>query len=325
MKFANFVAAGLAAFASVAATGAVIAQEWPSRPIRIIVPFPAGGSVDALGRVFAGLLQERLKVSVVVDNRGGAGGNVGANLVAKSPADGYTFLLNTNGQAISPAIYKSLPYDSDKELAPVSALVTTSTVIVVNKDLPAKNFQEFVALAKSKPGKLNYGSTGVGNALHLTMELVMKETGISMQMVPFGGDAPLFNAMIGGEIQAALVPTTTAKGHVVGNAIRAIAMTTSQRVPSWPDTPTIAEQGLPGFGVTGWVGLFAPSATPRDIVERVAKEAKAIVAMPEMLKALDALTLDPLASTPAEFLEMYRADRVKFQKIIKDANIALQD
>ncbi len=176
-----------AALSQALAASAALAQAWPAKPIRIVVPFPAGGAVDALGRVFGGVLQEQLKTTVVIENRGGAGGNVGANLVAKAPPDGYTFLLNTNGQAISPAIYKSLPYDSDRELARVSALAGTSTVLVVNKELPAKDLREFIALAKSRPGKLNYGSTGIGNALHLTMELLMKETGITMQMVPFGG------------------------------------------------------------------------------------------------------------------------------------------
>ncbi len=326
MRYFKFcVAAFTALLAPVLDAGSAFAQAWPSRPIRIVVPFPAGGSVDSMGRVLAARLQEQLKVPVVVENRGGAGGNIGANFVAKSPPDGYTFLLNTNGQAISPSIYKSLPYDSDKELARVSALTGTSTVVVVNNKLPAKNFQEFVALAKSKPGVLNYGSTGVGNALHLTMELLMIETGINLQMVPFTGDAPLFNTLIAGEIQAALVPTTTARGHVESGAMRAIAMTTAKRVASWPDTPTIAEQGLPNFAVSGWLGLFTPAGTPADIVNAVARESKVAIASPEMLKALAALTLDPLGTTPEEFEAIYKADREKFRKIIADAKIPLQD
>jgi tripartite-type tricarboxylate transporter receptor subunit TctC len=321
LSSAVFVASALFA----AGCASALAQTWPSKPIKIIVPFPAGGSVDSMGRVLAARLQEQLKTSVIIDNRGGAGGNVGAALVAKSTPDGYTFLLNTNGQAISPSIYKSLPYDSDKDLVRVSALTGTSTVIVINPKLPAKNFQEFVALAKSKPGAMNYGSTGVGNALHLTMELVMIETGINLQMVPFTGDAPLFNSLIAGEIQAALVPTTTARGHVESGSLRAIAMTTAKRVESWPDTPTIAEQGLPNFAVSGWLGLFAPAGTPREIVDAVALESKLAMKTPEMQKALAALTLDPLGSTPDEFEAIYNSDRAKFQKIIKDAKIPLQD
>ena len=304
---------------------AASADEWPSRPIRIIVPFPAGGSVDSLARVYASRLQEQLKQSVVIDNRGGAAGNLGAAIVAKSAPDGYTLLLNINGQAISPAIYKKLTYDADKDLVRVSQMVATSTVIVVNPKVPAKNLQEFVALAKARPGALNYGSTGVGNALHLTMEMFMIAAGIDVQMVPFTGDAPLFNTLIAGDIQAALVPTTTAKSHVDGGNLRAIAMTTAKRVPTWPDTPTIAEQGYPDFAVTGWIGLFAAAGTPADIVERVARETKTALASPEMSTALKNLTLEPVGSTPAEFEALYRAGRAKFQKIITDAKIPLQD
>ena len=326
MRLTSILFAACAAAVAPAIDAApVFAQAWPAKPIRIIVPFPASGSVDSFGRVLAARLQEQLKTSVIVENRGGAGGNIGANQVAKSPPDGYTLLLNTNGQAISPSIYKSLPYDSDKDLVRISALTGTSTVIVINPKLPAKNFQEFVALAKSQPGVMNYGSTGVGNALHLTMELVMIETGINLQMVPFTGDAPLFNTLISGEIHAALVPTTTARGHVESGAIRAIAMTTAKRVATWPDTPTIAEQGLPDFAVSGWLGLFAPSGTPREIVDALARESKVAIASPDTQKALVALTLDPLATTPEEFEKIYQSDRAKFQKIIKDARIPLQD
>lgn len=326
MRFEKCLITGLAlAAAGFATADRACAQAWPTKTIRIVVPFPAGGSVDALGRVFAARLQDQLKQSVIIDNRGGAGGNLGANVVAKSPPDGYTILLNINGQAISPSIYKSLPYDADNDLVRVTQLVETSTVVVVNPRLPARNLQEFIALAKSKPGVLNYGSTGVGNALHLTMEMLKITAGIDVQMVPFTGDAPLFNTLIAGDIQAALVPTTTAKAHVESGAMRAIAMTTAKRVPTWPDTPTIAEQGFPNFSVTGWVGFFAPAGTPRDIVERIAREAKIATATPEVRMALKNLTLEPIASTPDEFEALYRADRAKFKKIIEDAKIPLQD
>ena len=191
MRSLRYLLAGLAAaLAPAICAGVALAQGWPSKTIRIVVPFPPGGSVDALGRVYAARLQEQLKQSVIIDNRPGAGGNLGANVVAKSAGDGYTILLNINGQAISPAIYKTLPYDADKDLVRVTQLVETSTVIVVNPKLPAKDLQEFVALAKARPGALNYGSTGVGNALHLTMEMFKIRAGIDLQMVPFTGDAP---------------------------------------------------------------------------------------------------------------------------------------
>ena len=314
-----------AAAALVGDMGAARAQAWPSKPIKIVVPFPAGGSVDSLGRVFAAQLQERLKQPVVIDNRGGAGGNVGANMVAKSPADGYTLLLHTNGQAISPAIYKSLPFDPVADFARVAELAITSTVIVVNNKMPIKTFQEFVAYAKANPGKMNYGSTGVGNALHLTMEMVKHATGIDIEMVPFTGDAPLFTALIGGEIQAALVPTTASKSHIDAGAIRAIAVTTGERVPTMPTIPTIAEQGLPGFSISGWLALFAPAATPRDVVDLLARESLAVVKSKELKEPLANLTLDPADAGPDAFDKIYKADVARFKQVVKDAKIPLQD
>ncbi len=315
----------LALLACATGAGDVAAQAWPSKPIRIIVPFPPGGSVDAFGRVFAARLSDQLKTPVVIDNRGGAGGNVGANMVAKSPADGYTLLLHTNGQAISPAIYKSLPFDPISDFSRVAELATTSTVIVVNNALPVKTFQEFVAYARANPGKLNYGSTGVGNALHLTMEMVKHATGISVEMVPFTGDAPLFTALIGGEIQAALVPTTASKSHIDAGAIRAIAVTTAARVPTMPTIPTIMEQGLPDFSVTGWLGLFAPGGTPREVVDRLARESLDAVASKELKEPLANLTLDPASAGPDAFDKIYRADVARFKQVVKDANIPLQE
>jgi tripartite-type tricarboxylate transporter receptor subunit TctC len=317
--------APFALIALMAGTAGAHAQAWPSKPIKIIVPFPPGGSVDSFGRVFAAKLQDQLKTPVVIDNRGGAGGNVGANMVAKSAPDGYTILLNTNGQAISPAIYKSLPFDPVADFIRVAELTTTSTVIVVNNKLPVKSFQEFVAYAKANPGKMNYGSTGVGNALHLTMEMIKHATGTDIQMVPFTGDAPLFTAMIGGEIQAALVPTTTAKAHIDAGSIRAIAVTTAKRVSTMPTVPTVMEQGLPNFSVTGWLALFAPAGTPRDIVDRLAKESLIAVASKELKEPLNNLTLDAADAGPEAFDKIYLSDVARFKQVVKDANIPMQE
>ena len=314
-----------AAFALAAGAQRAAAQAWPNKPVKIVVPFVAGGSVDSLARVFAAKLQELLKTPVVIDNRGGAGGNVGANMVAKSPADGYTILMNINGQAISPSIYKSLPFDPVADFVPVVELVTTSTVIVVNNDLPVKTFQEFIAYAKAHPGKMNYGSTGVGNNLHLTMEMIKAATGTDIQMVPFGGDAPLFTALIGGELQAALVPTTTAKAHVDAGAMRAIAVTTPTRVSTFPNVPTIMEQGMPDFSVAGWLALFAPAGTPRDIVARLARDSAAASNSPELKEPLRNLTLDPAGAGPDEFNKIFVSDVARFRKIIEDAHIPKQE
>jgi len=301
------------------------AQNWPSRPIRIIVPYAAGGATDVFARLVASKLQEQLGTPVVVENRAGAGGNIGADAVAKSAPDGYTLLLNINGHAIAPAIYKSLPFDPDKDFIPVTQMASTATAFVVQPNLPVKNFQEFVALAKSRPGDLNYGSTGIGNSLHLTMELLMRDTGIKMEMVPFRGDAPLFQAFMSGDVHAAVVPTSGAKPHLDSGVVRALGVTSAQRVAAMPEIPTLVEQGLPEFVVSGWIGLFAPAGTPRPIIERLAKEVRTGIMAPDMAPRLLSFGLEPTADGPEAFGERYKADRIKFQKIVKEANIALQD
>ena len=300
------------------------AEDWPTKPVHIIVPYVPGGGVDAFGRILATKLQLRLGVPVLVDNKGGAGGNVGGNFVAKAAPDGYTILLNTNGQAVSPAIMKSMPYDSINELVRVVRLASTSTALVANNDVPIRGFQDFVAYAKAHPGRLNYGSSGVGNNLHLTMEMIKQRAGLDIQMVPFGGDGPLYTALIGGQIQFALAPTTFGKPHIDAGEVRAIGVTTGQRVSTLPDVPTIAEQGLPDFAVTGWMGLFAPTGTPRDIVEKLAKAAGDVIQADDFKEILSNLTIDAAVAGPDEFDRIYRDDVARFRKIIADAHIPLQ-
>ena len=301
------------------------AQTWPAGPIKMIVPYAAGGATDALARLIAGKLQDQMNTPVIVDNRAGAGGNLGTNVVAKAAPDGYTILFNINGHAISPAIYKSLPYDADKDFVRVTQLVSTTSVMVVLPTLPVKSLPDLIAYTKANPGKLNYGSTGVGNSLHLIMEMVKHATGMDIQMVPFRGDAPLFSAMFGGEVQVAIVPLVTAKAHIDSGALRAIAVTTAKRAGSLPDVPPIAEQGVPGFDVPGWMGLFAPAGTPRPIVERLWHESQKALATPDVGPVLANLGLEPIASGPQEFDKRYFSDREKFQQVVRDANIPLQD
>ncbi len=315
-----------AAFAALAmAPLRAMAQAWPARQITMVVPYLAGGATDALARIVAAKLQEQLKVPVVIENKGGAGGNLGTNSVAKAAPDGYTILFNINGHAISPAIYKSLPYDADKDFVRVTQLVSTASVLIIDPKLPARNFQEFIALARANPNKYNYGSTGVGNSLHLTMELIKKETGTDIEMVPFRGDAPLFTAMFASELQVAVVPMVSGKPHIDSGAVRAIGVTTARRVASLPDVPTIAEQGLPGFELAGWMGLFAPAGTPAAIVDRLWKESKIAIESRDIAPVLANLALIPVASSPAEFDAAYLADREKFTRIIRDAKIPQQD
>jgi tripartite-type tricarboxylate transporter receptor subunit TctC len=301
------------------------AQGWPDKPIRMIVPYAAGGATDAFARIVGGKLQEQLKVPVVVENRVGAGGNIGAETVARAAPDGNTILFNINGQAISPALYKNLSFDFDRDFIRVTQLVSTATVLTVHPGLPVMSFQELVAYAKAHPNKLNYGSTGIGNALHLTMELLKRETGMDIEMVPFRGDAPLLQSLIAGELQVALIPSSAARAHVDAGTIRAIGTTASWRIAAFPDVPTISEQGLPGFSVQGWMGLFLPAKTPQAIVDRLAAEAKLAVNAAEVAPMLINFGMTPVTSTPAEFDALYRADREKFQRIVREANIPLQD
>jgi tripartite-type tricarboxylate transporter receptor subunit TctC len=300
------------------------AQPYPSKPIRIIVPFAAGGAVDALARIISGRLQETLGQPVIVENRAGAGGMTGADLVAKAPPDGYTILQNTNGQAISPAIYRTLPFDTLRDFIPVTQLVATSTVLVANPKLPARTVQELIALAKAQPGKLNYGMTGVGNSLHLTMEMFKRAAGIDIQAVPYRGDALLNPALIAGEIDVAIVPIGTIVPLIEGGQLRALAVNSSRRSTVLPDVPTVSEAAIAGFEAAGWQGYFVPAGTPREIVSRIQREAVAAVALPDTQARLKAMGNDPVASTPDEFSVKFRADVAKFQQVVREAGIALQ-
>jgi tripartite-type tricarboxylate transporter receptor subunit TctC len=303
--------------------GAASAQTYPNKPVRIVVPFAAGGAVDALARILSARLQESFGQPVLVENRAGAGGVTGSDVVAKSPPDGYTILQNTNGQAITPAIYRTLPFDTLKDFIPVTQLVGTSTVLVANPKVPAKSVTELIALAKANPGKLNYGMTGVGNSLHLTMEMLKRAAAIDIQAIPYRGDAPLNTALIAGEIDVAIVPIGTILPLIEGGQLRALAVNSAQRSPVLPNVPTVAEDAIAGFEAAGWQGYFVPAGTPRDIVARIQHDAaKAIADSRDRLRAMGN---DPVASTPEVFDAKFRADVAKFEKVVREAKIPKQN
>jgi tripartite-type tricarboxylate transporter receptor subunit TctC len=306
------------------AAGDAPAQTYPSKPIRIVVPFAAGGAVDAVARIFSAKLQESLAQPVIVENRAGAGGVTGSDLVAKSPPDGYTILQNTNGQAISPAIYRTLPFDTLKDFIPVTQLVATSTVLVANPKVPAKSVKDLIALAKANPGKLNYGMTGVGNSLHLTMEMLKRAAGIDIQAIPYRGDALLNPALIAGEIDVAIVPIGTIVPLIEGGQLRALAVNSAKRSPVLPNVPTVSEDAIPGFEAAGWQGYFVPAGTPREIIARIQRETAKAVAAADTEARLKAMGNDPVASTPDEFDAKFRADVAKFQQVVREAGIPLQ-
>ena len=277
------------------------AQPYPSKPIRVVVPFAAGGAVDALARIIGAKFQDNVGQPVVIENRAGAGGTTGANDVAKSVPDGYTILQNTNGQAISPAIYKTLPFDTLRDFIPVTQLVATSTVLVANPKLPVRNLKELIVLAKANPGKLNYGMTGVGNSLHLTMEMLKRAAGIDIQPIPYRGDALMNPALIAGEVDVAIVPIGTIVPLIKGGQLRALAVNSAKRSPVLPDVPTVAEDAIPGFEASGWQGWFVPAKTPPGIVDAIYRETAKIIRDPEMQRRLRAMGNEPVGSTPDEF------------------------
>jgi tripartite-type tricarboxylate transporter receptor subunit TctC len=301
------------------------AQSYPSKPIRVVVPYAAGGAVDALARIIAAKLQEGVGQPVIVENRAGAGGNSGADQVAKSPPDGYTILQNTNGQAISPALYRSLPFDPLKDFIPVIQLVGTSTVLVANPKFPARSLKELIALAKAKPGTLNYGMTGVGNSLHLTMEMLKRAASIDILAIPYRGDAPLNTALIAGEVDVAIVPIGTAVPLIESGQLRALAVNSANRSPTLPDVPTVAEEAIPGFEAAGWQGWFVPGQTPRDVVSFIQRETAKVIANPEMQARLKGMGNEPVGSTTEAFDARFKSDLAKFAKVVKEANIPTQD
>jgi tripartite-type tricarboxylate transporter receptor subunit TctC len=300
-------------------------QSYPSKPIRIVVPFVAGGAVDMLARIMGQKLSETLGQPVIVENRPGAGGNAAADVVAKSPPDGYTILQVTNGLAISPALYRKLSFDPMKDLAPVTQLVASQLLLVATPSLPVKTTRDLIALAKEKPGTLNYGMTGVGNPLHLTMEMLMHAGGVKFQPIPYRGDAPLNTALIAGEVHLAVVPFATAKPNIESGRLRGLGIAGAQRSPSLPDVPTIAESGVPGFESSSWQGWFVPAGTPSSVIALIQRKAAEALQMPDVRARMDATANEVVGSTPEAFAVKYKDDMARFAKVVKDAGIPQQD
>jgi len=301
------------------------AQGYPAKPIRMVVPFAAGGVVDATARLLVPKMSEALAQPIVVDNRPGAGGNIAADLVAKSPADGYTILITTHGHAISPGLYKKLPFDAAKDFAPVTQLASSFLVMVSAPKLAATSVKELIALARAKPGQLNYGSTGLGAPPHLVGELFKQAAGIDVVHVPYKGDAPMYQALLANEVDYAFGPLGNAIQHIHSGRLRALGMTGARRSEAIPQVPTMVEAGVPGFEATGWLGLFAPAATPRAAIERLYAAAAAAIADATVRERFPALGYEPVGSTPEEFSARFRQDLALYARVIREARIPLQD
>ena len=315
----------LAALLAMVLAGTVQAQTFPAKPVRIIVPFPAGGAVDTVARAFPARLAELWKQPVVVENRVGAGGNIGADAVAKAPADGHVLLITTNGLAISPSLYRKLPFDAERDLAAVSQLTGSYLVLTASPRFEAASVRELVELAKAKPGAITYGSTGLGVAPHLVMELFKGRAGIDLLHVPYKGDAQVGPALLAGEVQVAFMPTIAVIGPIKAGRMKGLAVSTLARVAVLPEVPTLVEAGLPEFEYTGWLGLFATGGTPRETLARIHADFAKVLAVAELRERLPSWGYDPVGSTPEEFAARFRRDLATFARIIRDARVPAQE
>jgi tripartite-type tricarboxylate transporter receptor subunit TctC len=313
----------LLAAALLALAGAAFAQAgFPSRPVTLVVPFPPGGGTDTGARLIAQKLSTRWGQQVVVENKGGAAGQIGADLVAKAKPDGYTILMGNIGtQAINPALYTKLPYDPDKAFAPISLVAELPLAMMVNPGVPAKTAQEFIALARSQPGRLSYSSSGAGGAPHLAAEMFKLGTNTFIVHVPYRGGGPAVSDLIAGHVQLSFMTVLEASGHIKAGKLRALAVTSNQRVSALPDVPALAEGAVPGFNSISWIGLLAPAGTPREIVEKISADVRELIASDEVKTRLTDLGGVPRANTPAQFGQMIEADRKRYSQIIRERKI----
>lgn len=308
------------AFALALGAGSAFAQAWPSRPVRLVIPFPAGGSTDIVGRLIADKLTQSLGQPVIVDNRGGAGGTTGSDVVAKAAPDGYTFLMGTSStHAIAPALYPKLAYDVARDFAPVSLLGTATILMVVHPSVPAKSVAEFVALAKAKPGQMMFGSTGNGSVSHLTAEHFKSAAGIDMQHVPYKGDTPMTLDLVAGRVHVAFGTAVAFLPFVQAGKLNALAVTDAGPSPVAPKLPTVAASGLPGFEALQWFGLLAPAGTPKDIVARMHSEVAKALRLPEVQERLQGLGMQIVGGGPDQFGSFMRSESAKWSRIVRES------
>jgi tripartite-type tricarboxylate transporter receptor subunit TctC len=305
--------------ASLVFSFSAFAQHYPAKPLRLIVPFPPGGPTDITGRTIGEKLQQRLGQPVIVENRPGAGSIIGTEAVVKSPADGYTLLLGSNSIALQPLLQAKLPYDPQKELTPVILAVRIPNVLVVHPSVPANSVVEFIALAKSKPGTLNYASVGNATGPHLFAELFRNLTGVNIVHVPYKGTAPAVTDLLGGQVQALFDSLATALPNIRAGKLRALGVTSTQRSKSAPDIPTLAESGAPGYEATGWFGVLA--GTPQDIVTRLNSEIGAILKMPDVEERFLKFGAEGGGGSPADFARFIQSEQAKWGRIIREAGI----
>ena len=310
-----------AVLALMLASAGASAQGYPTKPIRLVVPYPAGGPLDIMARAIGQKLSEAWKQPVVVDNRAGAGGNIGADFVAKSAPDGYTLLMGAVAtHAINPSLYSKIPYDPVKDFAPVALVAQVPNILVVNPAVPAKTVRELIALARAQPGTLNFGSGSTGSTGHLAGELFNTMAGVKMVHIPYKGAAPATADLLGGQVQLMFDNLASALPNVKAGKLRALAVTTLARSPAIPELPTIAESGLPGFDLTTWFGLLVPAGTPPEIVARLNAEIVRALDAKDMRERLEKMGAEPLSNnTPERFAAFIRSEAAKYARVVKDS------
>jgi tripartite-type tricarboxylate transporter receptor subunit TctC len=322
----NVPALAFTAALAVLAASEAAAQAYPSKPLRMVIAFPPGGSTDIIGRIVALKLGERLGQQIVVENRGGAGGTIGTEAVAKAAPDGYTITLaTTSTHVVAPGVYSRLGYDPVKDFAPVSLVAVTPYLLVVNpKKLEAKSLKEFVGHLKTRPGRFNYASAGTGSTTHLAMEMLKNSAGLFIVHIPYNGNGPAGTAVVAGDVEVLFGSLPAVLPLAKSGRVRPLAVGTPKRSPSLPDVPTVAESGFPGFDASLWLGIMTPAGVARPVLERLHKETVALVGTPDTASALDKAGAEPITSTPAELAAMIRDGVQKYAKVIKEAGITAE-
>jgi tripartite-type tricarboxylate transporter receptor subunit TctC len=312
------------ALAAAMTAGSAMAQAWPSKPVSLIVPFPAGGTTDVLARTLAEKLSQSLGQAVIVESKPGAGATLGADFVAKSKPDGYTLLVGAVHHTIASSVYKKLPYDFQKDLAPITEIALVPNVLVVNATTPARSVAELVTLLKSQPGKYNYGSNGNGTAQHLIATQFQNQTGTTIAHIPYKGSGPMATDLLGGQITMSFDTVTPVLQHIKAGKLRALAVTTARRSSALPDVPTLDEAGLKGFNIGTWFGVLAPAATPKDILLRLNSEMVKIIKSPDFRKRMEEIGAEPIGNSADQMAAQIKSETEKFGKLVKDANVTIE-
>jgi tripartite-type tricarboxylate transporter receptor subunit TctC len=300
------------------AAGAALAQDYPSRPIRVVVPYSAGGSSDGPMRVLAQEMSKQLGQQMVVENKPGQGAMLGSADVVKAPPDGYTLLLASNPNAISASLYSKLTHDPVEDFAPISLLASEQAVLLVNPSVPAKNLREFIEYVKQRPGKVDYSSSGNGSAQHLFMAMFTSQAGIEMNHIPYKGSAQAVTDLLGGQVSAAMPGLAAMRGHIRDGKARALAVTGAKRASAAPEIPTMMEQGMKDYELYVWMGMLAPKGTPAPIIERLHREFVTALRAPAVKTFMDTAAIEAVGSTPAEFGRFFREEKVRWAKVIKE-------